>query len=146
MILERGPLKLWRLAPTPHIKKVLCLNPPGWLSPVVQNFHVSLTGDSKVAVGVSGCVSLFVSPATDRRHVQRVPRLLLCDSWDRLQPHADPELKWKKMEELGGFIKIIRPNIKTGRQRLQQTILIIQNFIFNLSACWGPAGSFTFTP
>jgi len=79
--------------------------------------HVRLTGDFKLSLGVSvsvdGCVSRFklslgvsvsvdgcvsrlslYGPMMDWRPVQRVPRLLPNDRWDRLQPSAT--LNWIK--------------------------------------------------
>ncbi len=50
-------------------------------------------GDSKLPIGVSvsGCLSLYVGPQTDRQPVLGVPRRLPNDSWGRLQPLHDPD-------------------------------------------------------
>ncbi len=40
-------------------------------------------------MSVSGCLSLYVGPATDWRPVQGVPCRLANDSWDRLQQPRD---------------------------------------------------------
>lgn len=53
------------------------------------------SGDSKLAgsVDVRACFCLSVGSAIDWQHVQSVPRLSSCDSWDNLQPpQHNPEL------------------------------------------------------
>lgn len=68
--------------------------------PTVQK-HVWVGSDcvSNLAVRVNGC--WCVGPVTVWQSVRGVPSLSPSGSWDRLQPHSDPELdEWKKMDSL----------------------------------------------
>ena len=59
------------------------------LPPTVQiHVLIRLIGESRLPLGVNGCLSLCVSPAMNWRFVQAVPSLLPIVSWDRLQPPA----------------------------------------------------------
>lgn len=67
--------------------------------PPTVHMHARLICDSKLSVGINGCLSLCTSPITDLQPVQYVLPISPCDSWDRLQPCHDSELdKWKKMD------------------------------------------------
>jgi len=107
---------VWWLAPSPHSERIpgsthgwglpvhvlpLCAwvvsGYSGFLPPST-NMYFELIGDSNLSLGVSvsvhGCLShlLLCGPVTDWRPVKGVSYLSSNDSWDRLQPHCDPEL------------------------------------------------------
>lgn len=73
-----------------------------WLPSVVQRHAgsvVRLIEESKLAVSVTGYLSLCVNPMAAWQPVQGVLCLLPCDSWDYLQPHDPfPMDKQKKMD------------------------------------------------
>ncbi len=50
----------------------------------------TLHGDSKLPIGVNGCLSIYVGPVTDWQPVQGVPRLSPNTSWDRSQHPGNP--------------------------------------------------------
>lgn len=73
-----------------------------WLPSIVQRRAGSVVrfiDESKLAVSVTGYLSLCVNPMAAWQPVQGVLSLLPCDSWDYLQPHdAIPMDKQKKMD------------------------------------------------
>lgn len=73
-----------------------------WLPSIVQRHAGSVVrfiDESKLAVSVTGYLSLCVNPMAAWLPVQGVLCLLPCDSWYYLQPHnAIPMDKQKKMD------------------------------------------------
>lgn len=93
----------------PQSKKLLggvCMFCPclqGFYLGTLASFHagsvVRLIDESKLAVSVTGYLSLCVNPMAAWQPVQGVLCLLPCDSWNYLQPHdAIPMDKQKKMD------------------------------------------------
>ena len=78
--------------------------------PQSRDMHDWLIGVSKlpvrVNVRVSGCLSLYVSPAMNWRLVQGVPRLSPKVSWDRLQPPAT--LMDKRLQRMDNILRFTR--------------------------------------
>merc|ERR1712035_207562 len=109
-----GTVVLW-LALSPHSKRVsgsilgagallcgVCMfsqcqrgfspgTPASSHSPKTCRLGTRLIDNSKLSIGVNGCLSLCVSPATVWRPVQGAPCLSPDVSWDRLQPPRDPQ-------------------------------------------------------
>ncbi len=84
-----GTVVQW-LAPLPHTKRVLGSNPPCGVCMLSSCLHGFSPGTVPIGVSVSGCLSPYVSPATDWQPVQGVPHSPPNDSGDRLQHPPQP--------------------------------------------------------